>query len=196
MTATADLILERRQMRRRLALWRILAILAFFGAIITAIAVFGGLRGIGSKPSGAHVAVVEISGLITSDRERHEMLEGLAEDDDARAVILRINSPGGTVTGSEELYGDIRAIAEAGKPVVAQMIDAAASGGYIAAIAADHIVARSNTLTASIGVVAEGPNIAGLLADNGISVIRIKPEATPLKAEPGFLTEPAPGAIA
>ncbi|MEM6487633.1 MAG: signal peptide peptidase SppA [Pseudomonadota bacterium] len=189
MTATADLIIERRRMRRRLALWRILAIVAFVFALGTVASTLGGL---GKRPTGDHVAVVEINGVILSDRERSTLLEKLGEEEAVKAVIIRINSPGGSVTGSEELYEDIRALA-AEKPVVSQMIDAAASGGYITAIAADHIVARSNTLTGSIGVVAEGPNISELLARNGVNVFKIK--SSPLKAEPGFLTEPAPGAL-
>ncbi|MEM6971527.1 MAG: signal peptide peptidase SppA [Pseudomonadota bacterium] len=195
MTATADLIIERRQMRRRLALWRILAIVAVIGAMILAIATLTGVRGLaggGGGGGGDHVAVVEIGGVITSDAERSELLEKLAEEDAVKAVIVRLSSPGGTVTGSEELYNDLRAIA-AEKPVAAEMIDVAASGGYIAAIGTDYIVARSNTITGSIGVVAEGPNISEFLADNGVSVIKIK--SSPLKAEPGFLTAPPPEAI-
>ncbi|MEO1460196.1 MAG: S49 family peptidase, partial [Pseudomonadota bacterium] len=90
------------------------------------------------------------------------------------------------------IYEGLRRVAEI-KPVVAVMSEAAASGGYITAIAADHIVARGNTLTGSIGVVAEAPNIAGLLESVGVNVTRVK--SAPLKAEPGFLTEPVPGAF-
>lgn len=189
MTATADLIIERRRMRRRLALWRILAIVALIVAIVVAIATTGGFGG--TAPSGPHVARLEVSGLIASDRERHERLSEIADDDDVKALIVRINSPGGTVTGSEELYEDIRDIAD-GKPVVTQMIDAAASGGYITALAADHIVAYGGTITGSIGVVAQAPNIARLLDDNGIDVFQVK--SSQLKAEPGFLTEIPEGA--
>ncbi|MEM9780906.1 MAG: signal peptide peptidase SppA [Pseudomonadota bacterium] len=192
MTATADLIIERRQMRRRLAIWRILAIVAGIGALITVIAVATGGRLGGPSGGGDHVAVVSITGMILSDKERSDMLEKLADENAVKAVVVRVSSPGGTVTGSEELYEDLRTIA-ANKPVAAQMIDVAASGGYIASIGADYIVARSNTITGSIGVVAEGPNISEFLAQNGISVIKVK--SSPLKAEPGFLTEPAPGAL-
>lgn len=191
MTATADLIIERRQMRRRLALWRILAIVAVIGAVITGIASSGFGLG-GERQSGDHVAVVRIDGIILSDAKRAAELRKIAEDDTAKALVVQINSPGGTVTGSEDLFDSLRKVAE-NKPVVAQMGDAAASGGYIAAIAADHIVARGNSITGSIGVVAEAPNIARFLSDNGIDVIRIK--SSPLKAEPGFLTPPAEGAI-
>ncbi|MEM7499884.1 MAG: signal peptide peptidase SppA [Pseudomonadota bacterium] len=192
MTSTADLIIERRRMRRRLALWRILAIVAVVGAVVVGIASVRGLPG-GKPTSGDNIARIEIEGIITSDKDRDAELAEIAEDDAVKALIVRINSPGGTIAGSEELYEGLRDIAEK-KPVVAVMVEAAASGGYITALAADHIVAFGNTITGSIGVVAEAPNIARLLQDNGVDVLKIK--STPLKAEPGFLTEPAEGAIA
>ncbi|MBK0400473.1 signal peptide peptidase SppA [Limibaculum sp. M0105] len=187
MTATSDLIIERRRMRRRLAFWRILAIVALAAVAIVLIPrPSGGVR-------GDHVARVSIDGIITDDRDRDASLAKLAKDDNVRALLVRINSPGGTVAGSEALYQSLRAVA-AEKPVVAVMAEAAASGGYVTAIAADHIVARATTLTGSIGVVAEAPNFTGLLDTLGISVMRTK--SAPLKAEPSILTEPAPGAIA
>jgi len=108
-------------------------------------------------------------------------------------VIVRINSPGGTVAASEAIYEGLRAIA-ALKPVVAVMSEVAASGGYVTAIGADHIVARGNTLTGSIGVVAEIPNVAGLMEKLGIDVTRVK--SAPLKAEPSFTTRPDEAVLA
>ncbi|MEM9763646.1 MAG: signal peptide peptidase SppA [Pseudomonadota bacterium] len=192
MAATADLIIERRQMRRRLALWRILAIVAVVGAVVVGIASFRGVSSSGPTSSD-NIARIKIDGIITSDFDRDEELAEIAEDDAVKALIVRINSPGGTIAGSEALYEGLRSISEK-KPVVAVMVEAAASGGYIAALAADHIVALGNTLTGSIGVVAEAPNIARLLQENGVDVFKVK--STPLKAEPGFLTEPADGAVA
>lgn len=187
MTATSDLIIERRRIRRRLAFWRILAIIALLAVAIVLV----------PRPKlgkgGEHVARVTIDGVIFDDPDRDKLLAKLAAEKDARALILRINSPGGTVAGSEALYQAIRDIA-ATKPVVAVMTEAAASGGYLAAIAADHIVARATTLTGSIGVVAEAPNVTGLLANLGVEVMRVK--SAPLKAEPSVLTPPAEGAIA
>jgi len=180
MTATSDLIIERRRMRRRLAFWRILAIVALAAAVIVLIPrPSGGVR-------GDHVARIAIEGIITDDPDRDASLAKLAGDDKVKAVVVRINSPGGTVAGSEALYQSLRAVA-AKKPVVAVMAEAAASGGYVTAIAADHIVARATTLTGSIGVVAEAPNFSGLLESLGISVMRSK--SAPLKAEPSFLTD-------
>ncbi|MEL6768711.1 MAG: signal peptide peptidase SppA [Pseudomonadota bacterium] len=192
MAATADLIIERRQMRRRLALWRILAIVAVVGAIVVGIASIRGTSSSGPTSSD-NIARIKIDGIISSDFDRDEELAKIAEDKAVKALIVRINSPGGTIAGSEALYEGLRAVGEK-KPVVAVMVEAAASGGYITALAADHIVALGNTLTGSIGVVAEAPNIARLLEENGVDVFKVK--STPLKAEPGFLTEPAEGAVA
>ena len=145
MTATSDLIIERRQMRRRLAFWRILAVVALLAVAIVVL----------PRPSGEsrsdHVARISIDGMIFDDPERDARLAKLAEDSRAKAVILRINSPGGTVAGSEALFHSIRAVAEK-KPVVAVMSEVAASGGYVAALAADHVIARTTTITGSIGV--------------------------------------------
>ncbi|MEM7529390.1 MAG: signal peptide peptidase SppA [Pseudomonadota bacterium] len=195
MTSTADLIIERRRMRRRLALWRILAVVAAFGAIVVGIASVADLSKItgGGDPTEAHIARIKIDGVIFSDRDRAKEIKEIAEDKNAKALIVEINSPGGTVTGSEELYDGLRDVAEA-KPVVAIMREAAASGGYITAIAADHVLASGNSITGSIGVVFEAPNIAPLLEDIGVDVMRLK--SSPLKAEPGFLTPPAEGALA
>ncbi len=186
MSATADLILERRRVRRRLAFWRILAIVAI---VVAAIAVIPKAVG---PVSSDHLARVRIEGMIFDDQLRDAALRRLAESKRVKAVIVHINSPGGTVAGSEALYESLRKVA-ARKPVVAVMSEAAASGGYITAIATDFIVARGNTLTGSIGVVAEIPNIAGLMEMLGVGVTRVK--SAPLKAEPGFTTRPDAAAL-
>ncbi|HUS52719.1 MAG TPA: signal peptide peptidase SppA [Thermohalobaculum sp.] len=181
MSATTDLILERRQIRRRLAFWRIAAIIAIVAAVIAMIP-----RTIGSGRDD-HLARIRVDGMIFDDLLRDQILSELAELERVKGVIVHINSPGGTVAGSEALYEGLRKVA-AQKPVVAVMSEAAASGGYITAIAADHIVARGNTLTGSIGVIAEIPNIVGLMEMLGIDVTRVK--SAPLKAEPSFTTRP------
>jgi len=186
MSATVDLILERRRIRRRLAFWRIVAIIAVVAAIIALIP-----RAVGPI-SGEHLARIRIGGIIFDDPARDAALRRLAESRRVKGVIVHINSPGGTVAGSEALYEGLRKVA-ARKPVVAVMSEAAASGGYITALATDYIVARGNTLTGSIGVVAEIPNIAGLLEMIGIDVIRVK--SAPLKAEPNFTTRPDAAAL-
>lgn len=181
MSATADLILERRRVRRRLAFWRIVAIIAIVVAVIATIP-----RPIGSG-RGDHLARIRVEGMIFDDSLRDQTLRQLADSEQIKGVIVHINSPGGTVAGSEALYEGLRKVAAA-KPIVAVMSEAAASGGYITAIAADHIVARGNSLTGSIGVIAEIPNIVGLMEMLGVDVTRVK--SAPLKAEPSFTTRP------
>lgn len=187
MSATADLILERRRARRRLAFWRIVAIIAIVVAVIAAI------PGTAGPGRGDHLARIRVEGMIFDDPLRDQTLRQLADSERVKGVIVHINSPGGTVAGSEALYESLRRVAAA-KPVVAVMSEAAASGGYITAIAADYIVARGNSLTGSIGVIAEIPNIVGLMEMLGIDVTRVK--SAPLKAEPGFTTRPDAAVLA
>lgn len=186
MTATADQIIERRRIRRRLAFWRVLAIIAILIAVVALMPRMGG-------SSGPHIARVAVEGMIFNDPAREKLIRDLVENDSAKALIVAIDSPGGTLVGSEALYDAIQKVA-AEKPVVAVMSELAASGGYMTAIATDHIVARRNTITGSIGVVMEAPNIVGLLDMLGVEVTRLK--SAPLKAEPSFSTRPTPEALA
>lgn len=179
------MILERRRVRRRLAFWRILAIVAVVVAVISFLP--------GSDDAGGdHIARITIDGVILDDRERDREILDVAEDDGAKALLLRVNSPGGTVVASEAIYDAVRKVAIE-KPVVVVMDELAASGGYVAALAGERIFARGNTLTGSIGVVMEAPNVAGLLDKLGVGVTRIK--SAPLKAEPSLATVPSPEAL-
>mgnify|MGYP006287480863 FL=1 len=181
MTATADMILERRKIRRKLAFWRILAIIALVLAVLAFLPMRGG--GGGGK---AHVARIDITGVITDDAERREAIEKIADNDNARALVVRIASPGGTVVGSEALHESLRKVAEK-KPVVALVGEIAASGGYAAAIAAERIFVRRNSITGSIGVVSQVPDVTGLMERIGVSVREVK--SSPLKAAPSPVSE-------
>ena len=122
------MLVERRRLRRRLAFWRILAILA---VIIGALAFLGRES---AAPLGPHIARVRVEGIILDDPRRSRVLRELAEADRVAAVMVVVNSPGGTVAGSEALYEDLRAIAEK-KPLVAVMSEAAATSGFFSAMA-------------------------------------------------------------
>jgi protease-4 len=190
MPLDADAILDRRALRRRLAFWRIGAI-AMVGVVIVAGALAyraGGDRREG--PRGAHIAKVAISGVIFDDEKRSKLLANLAKSD-AKGVLLMIDSPGGGVTASEDLYEAVRLIAK-DRPVVAVVGTLAASGGYVAAIASDHIVARKTSITGSIGVLAQFPNFTGLLKTVGVEVESIK--SSPLKAAPSGVEPTSPEA--
>ena len=116
-----------------------------------------------------------------------ELIKSL-EESRAAAVILRIDSPGGTVSGSEALYESLRRLA-AKKPTVAVVDGLAASGGYIAALGSDRIVARQTSLVGSIGVLFQYPQIKTLMDRLGVSLETIK--SAPLKAEPNPFNPPS-----
>lgn len=187
MSYDADALTDRRRLKRRLFFWRFGAIAAGAAALI---ALFGGT---GILPHRAQIARVEINGIITDDHDLQKLMGKLADDRAVKAVILSIDSPGGTTTGAEALYESVRRLA-AKKPVVATLGTVAASGGYIAAISADHIVARGNTLTGSIGVLFEWAQFSTLLDKIGVEMREVK--SAPLKAEPNPFHKPSPEALA
>jgi protease-4 len=132
-------------------------------------------------PGGAKVAVVEVEGIIGAGTDRgldtDTLIRTLGEyrDDPAiRAVVLRIDSPGGVVGPTQEIFTAVRRLREAKKPVVASLGSVAASGGYYVAVAADRIYANPGTLTGSIGVVMQLANVEGLLKKVGVEYVVIK----------------------
>src|SRR5689334_325649 len=141
---------------------------------------------------GASIARVSINGLIRTDQDRVEALERLQKSR-ARAVIVHINSPGGTTAGSEQLYDSLMRLKEQ-KPLVVVVDGLAASGGYITAIAGDHIVAQETSLLGSIGVIFQYPNVGDLLGRLGIKVEEVK--SSPLKASPNGFEPTTPEARA
>ncbi len=144
MSLDADHIVDRRRMRRKLTFWRVLAVVVAIVAIVAAAVAFG-LRGFG-ETGRPQIARVTIRGVIRGDQERVEALRALSKQRNARAVIVHVDSPGGTTAGSEQLYDALRRMSES-KPTVVVVDGMAASGGYIAAMAADHII-RSSPLKA------------------------------------------------
>jgi protease-4 len=191
MAAQTDWVLENRRLRGRTRLWRVLALL-IAAIAIAALSWRGIVGGLGGRES-PHVARVALNGLIVPDAARHKLFQAIGRSAAARGVIVTINSPGGGVTASEEIYDDLRALA-AKKPVVALMGSLAASGGYLAALGADHIVARRTSLTGSIGVLVEYPNFSKLLDTVGVNVESVK--SAPLKAEPNGFHPTSPEARA
>jgi protease-4 len=166
-------IYERRRLRRRVALWRLVAVVA--------LAATAGVWFWRDAGLGPYIARYSVTGVIFEDPQRDALLRRIAGDDDVRALILRIDSPGGSVPGAEALYDALRAVA-AEKPVATVMGEVAASGGYIAALAGDRLFARGGTITGSIGVFADYPDVTQLLEEIGISVERVA--SSPLKAAP------------
>lgn len=173
-----DLLSERYRLVRALARWRIVTfcVVALAGLVL-AIA-------LDSKPLGGHVARIRLDGVILSDPDFLALLESVREDSSVKAVVLAIDSPGGSTVGAENLYEGIRKLSES-KPTVAVVDTLAASGGYIAAIASERIWARQTSLVGSIGVLVQFPNVSKLLDSVGVKMEEVK--TSPLKAAPnGF----------
>jgi len=191
MSYEADMIVDRRRMRRKLTFWRVsAAVLAV--AIVVGLAVLAtpsARRAFGSSNS---IARITIEGLITSNSDRVEALDRLGRSQ-ARAVIIHINSPGGTTAGSEQLYDALTRL-KAKKPVVVVVDGLCASGAYIAALASDHIVAQSTSLVGSIGVLVQFPNFSDLMKTVGVKVEEVK--SSPLKAAPNGFEPTSPEARA
>ena len=191
MSLDSDVIVDRRRIRRKLTFWRVAAAVIAIAAIAgVGMLVTPGARG--SLAASGSIARVNIEGLIRSDRDRVEALERLA-DSRAPAVIVHINSPGGTTAGSEQLYDALTRL-KAKKPLVVVVEGLAASGGYITAIAADHIIAQQTSLVGSIGVLFQFPNFTDLLKTVGVKVEEVK--SSPLKAAPNGYEPTSPEARA
>ena len=185
----ADHIIDRSRLRRKLSFWRVVSVLA----VIVAIGAIGWRLAAGSvSPSDRHVARVSISGLITGDRETLQLIERVGRSQ-AAGVIVAIESPGGTTTGAEKVYDELRRLAEK-KPVVAVINATGASGAYIAALGADRIVAHGNSLVGSIGVLFQYPNVTRALDSLGVKMEGIK--SSPLKASPNPFEDTSPAARA
>lgn len=177
MSLEADAIAARRALRRKVTFWRVAAIVIFSGAILALALSAGG----GSGTYHDHIARIRIDGLITGDEKTLKLIKQVEEEDHAVAVVVRIDSPGGTTVGSEALYESLSKLA-AKKPVVTVMDTVAASGGYIAALPAHRIIARGNTITGSIGVIFSWPEMSKLLDMVGVKMEEIK--SGELKAAP------------
>jgi len=187
MALDADLLVDRRRLKRRLAFWRVSVVLLALGAAVFAFERFA------APQRGAYVARLNVDDIILNDQDRVDALADLVEDSRVKALIVHVNSPGGTVVGGETLYRTLRKVA-AKKPVVAVMDDLATSAGYMVAIAAERIYAHEGTITGSIGVLFQTAEITELLNKLGISVTAIK--SAPLKAEPSPISKLTPEARA
>jgi protease IV len=178
MAFETETALDRRRLRRRLTWWRGLAVLA--GLLAFGLLVFTSSDGVGITER-QQIARVSLEGLITEDRDLLKLFKTLGEAKHVAAVILFINSPGGTTTGGEALFEGIRELAKA-KPVVGQFGTVATSAAYIAGLATDHLVARGNTITGSVGVIFQWAEVTQLLDKLGVKMNEIK--SGPLKANP------------
>jgi protease-4 len=175
MSLAPDALIDRRRLKRRLRLWQLVALTAAVVAAALLVARFGDIV------RRDRIVRFHVDGIIVQDAERDATLRRLAGDRRTRALIVHIDSPGGTVVGGEDLYKVLRDVARQ-KPVVAVMGTVATSAAYMTAVGSDRIFAREGTITGSIGVILQSANIVGLLDMLGIEPETIK--SGPLKAVP------------
>ena len=135
-----------------------------------------------------HIARVELEGLIMHDRAQLELFQQLENDESVKGVILQVNSPGGSAAASEAMYEAIRALAKK-KPTVATVDVMAASGGYIVALGADHIIARHNSLVGSIGVLLEWVELSKMLENLGVTPYVVR--SSKFKGDPSLYRAPS-----
>lgn len=170
-TVSPDLIVDRRKLKRRLNKWRVIAIaliiVSFFGLVMRDDKLAARL-GVSDQ-----IARVDISGVILEDRARALMLKEIARSPSVKAVVVRFNSPGGTTTGGEALYEQLRLVAK-DRPVVAVFGTMATSAAYMSGVAADHIVARGNTITGSVGVIMQWAEVSSMMDKLGIEMNEVK----------------------
>ena len=187
MALDADSLFDRRRLKRHLTLWRLLAL----GALAALAVIYAGRFDGPPLLGGDYVARLSVDGIIFDDEDRTQAIAALAERDDVRGLIVKVDSPGGTFVGGEALFEALRKVAER-IPTVAVMGGTATSAGYMVAIATDHVIARRGTLTGSIGVILQTADVTELLGKLGI-----KPEvfkSGPMKAQPNPLEPLSPAA--
>jgi protease-4 len=156
----------------------VLAALAIYLGVailfVVALSVALAPSGAGGAVFGARVAIVELEGTIVEVDDLVRELKAHRDNPLVKAVVLRINSPGGVVAPTQELHAAVMRLRESGKPVVASLGAVAASGGYYVAVAADKIYANPGTLTGSIGVIFQIPNLDGLMKKVGVDYVVVK----------------------
>ncbi len=168
MALTSEQIFDRYKLKSQLSNWRFIALLALILALWS---LFGGKKDIAIN--SPHIARVQISGVIMDDMERTLALKEIGEDKNIKAVIVHINSPGGSFVGGQNVFYSLRKIAEK-KPVVTVMGEMAASGGYMSAIGSDYIFAREGTITGSIGILLKSYEVTDLAERLGIKLQTLK----------------------
>jgi protease-4 len=176
MSLETDLLLDRRRLQRRLWFWRGVSVVAVVACALIVVGRAGAV-------AHAHIARLNVTGIITENRKLTDAIYRLTRDDSVKALEVFVDSPGGSVAGGESLHDAIADVA-ARKPVVTVMGGTAASAGYMVSVPAARIFARGSTLTGSIGVLLESAEASGLLARIGITPETIV--SGPLKDQPSF----------
>ncbi len=148
----------------------------FFGVIFLATILSGGRapKALAPLPGLEKVAIIKIEGILMGSEQTVEEIKDYADDASVKAIVIRVDSPGGGVVPSQEIYNAVLEARKKGKKIVVSMGSLAASGGYYVAAAADRIVANPGTLTGSIGVKMEFANLERLLEKIGVKGMVVK----------------------
>lgn len=193
MNLTPDYLIERKRNKKQLAKWKIFSLI-----LIIVLAVFVGKEHSSylnipttSLQAAEHVGRIKINDIISDDLDRIRNLEQIADNKKVKALIIHINSPGGSVVGSEMLYNSISKLSKT-MPIAVVMGSVAASGGYMAALAGDYIIAHNGTITGSIGVLMQSAEITELADAVGVKFTNFKSDE--LKANPSFTEKLTPEA--
>ncbi len=183
MPLNAHEIAQQRHLKRHLSFWRFMAVLAIIIGLLAVSAVTINNKTFSFRSN--HIATIKVEGVIEGDERLIQQLTKIEKADHVKGLIVQINSPGGGVKASDDIYLALRKIAER-KPVAAVMQSVAASGGYLSAIGSDKIFASGNTITGSIGVIYSWPEYVELLNKVGVKMQEVK--SSPLKASPNPAT--------
>ncbi len=194
MSIPHDYLIERKRNKGQIAKWRLIA---FAMIILLSIAIGKRLlpqSDMAKAPfqgKGAYIASVKIKDIILDDLERIRKISAVEKDKSVKAVIVHMNSQGGSVVGSEMLYNAFLKLSKT-KPVVVVMESVAASGGYMAALGGDYIIAHNGTITGSIGVIMQSTEVTELAEKLGVKFENFKSSA--LKATPNPMEKLTPEA--
>lgn len=188
MALNADTLLDRLYLKGQVTKWRIITIVI---AVVALIVVSDRYSHHSSPIGGDFVARITIDGVIGDDQKLYDLIGDVADNPKAKAVIVWLDTPGGSAVGGEEIFLRLRQLS-AKKPVVAVMRSLAASAGYMVALGSDYIIAREGTITGSIGVLIETAEVTELAEKLGIKPITIK--SAPLKGSPSPFEKSTPEA--
>ena len=186
MSITPDLMFEREKLRKQISRWKWLFIL-----IMLVLVVFLVKDSDVKTNQKEIIASLRIEGIIDHDTELTKKLRDLGDNPKVKAVLIKVDSPGGVAYAGENLYIELKRLSEK-KPVVAVLETLAASAGYMIALATDHIVARNMTLTGSIGVIWQSFEMVEMANKLGIKFVSVK--SSPLKAAPNPMEKITPAA--
>ncbi|AFC73099.1 signal peptide peptidase SppA [Rickettsia montanensis] len=181
MSITPDYLIERRQIKSRLLIWKLAAIILTAIVFLLVGKDFAPKEVLPINSNEDYIASVLIDEIILEDEKRDKKLKKIIDDSHIKALIVNVNSPGGTVVGSEKIYNILRKIS-AKKPVVIVMGTMATSGGYLISLGGDYIISHNGTITGSIGVILQTAEITELAQKLGIKFNNFK--SGELKAVP------------